>query len=27
LGKKKAYIRLSPESDALGVASKMGIIW
>jgi large subunit ribosomal protein L23Ae len=26
LGKKKAYIRLAPESDALGVASKMGII-
>ena len=25
-GLKKAYIRLAPESDALGVASKMGII-
>ena len=26
-GKKKAYIRLRPEDDAVGVASKMGIIW
>merc|ERR1719362_2332303 len=25
-GKKKAYIRLRPEDDAVGVASKMGII-
>lgn len=25
-GKKKAYIRLRPEDDAIGVASKMGII-
>lgn len=25
-GKKKAYIRLVPEADALGVANKMGII-
>lgn len=26
-GKKKAYIRLAPESDALGIANKIGIIW
>ena len=26
-GKKKAYIHLRPEDDAVGVASKMGIIW
>ena len=25
-GKKKAYIRLRPEDDAVGVASKMGMI-
>jgi large subunit ribosomal protein L23Ae len=25
-GKKKAYIRLAPESDALGIANKIGII-
>ena len=25
-GKKKAYVRLRPEDDAVGVASKMGII-
>lgn len=25
-GKKKAYIRLRPENDAVGVASKMGMI-
>jgi large subunit ribosomal protein L23Ae len=24
-GKKKAYVRLAPESDALGIANKMGI--
>jgi len=26
-GQKKAYIRLRPETDAVGVASKMGMIW
>lgn len=26
-GKKKAFIRLRPENDAVGVASKMGMIW
>lgn len=25
-GKKKAYIKLRPEDDAIGIASKMGII-
>ena len=25
-GQKKAYIRLRPETDAVGVASKMGMI-
>jgi large subunit ribosomal protein L23Ae len=25
-GKKKAFIRLRPENDAVGVASKMGMI-
>ena len=25
-GKKKAYIRLAPESDALSIANKIGII-
>lgn len=25
-GKKKAYIKLRPEDDAVGIASKMGII-
>ena len=26
-GKKKAFVRLRPENDAVGVASKMGMIW
>jgi len=26
-GEKKAYIRLRPENEAVGVASKMGMIW
>jgi large subunit ribosomal protein L23Ae len=26
LGKKKAYIRLRPENEAVGIASKMGMI-
>ena len=26
-GKKKAYIRLSADSDSLGLANKIGIIW
>jgi large subunit ribosomal protein L23Ae len=25
-GKKKAYVKLSPESDALDVASKIGVV-
>lgn len=26
-GKKKAFIRLRPEDEAVGIASKIGIIW
>ena len=26
-GKKKAYIRLSADSDSLSLANKIGIIW
>jgi hypothetical protein len=26
-GKKKAFIRLRPEDEAVSIASKIGIIW